>query len=99
MAKEFAKSFYASSAWKICKSGYAASQNYLCERCRAAGELVPGKIVHHKIPLTPDNINDPNIALNWGNLELLCLSCHNKEHLAAENKKRYYIDKNGRVKA
>ena len=38
------------------------------------------KIVHHKIALTPENINDPNITLNWENLELLCQDCHNKEH-------------------
>ena len=36
--------------------------------------------VHHKIPLTPENIYNPEITLNWDNLELLCSSCHSIEH-------------------
>ena len=97
MAKEFARPFYKSYAWRTCKSGYAASKNYLCERCLAAGKYIPGKIVHHKIPLTPDNIDDPNITLNWGNLELLCQDCHNKEHLSNGQQKRYSVDENGKI--
>lgn len=33
MAKEFAKSFYKSKAWKRCRAMYAASVGGLCERC------------------------------------------------------------------
>lgn len=36
--------------------------------------------MHHKIPLTPENIYNPEITLNWDNLELLCSSCHSIEH-------------------
>jgi 5-methylcytosine-specific restriction endonuclease McrA len=43
----------------------------LCVRCGR-----PGEIVHHKIHLTPQNINDPSIALGEDNLELLCRDCH-----------------------
>jgi len=46
----------------------------------ARGEINPGEIVHHKQWLTRENINDPSVTLNWDNLELLCWSCHNKEH-------------------
>ena len=49
--------------------------------------------VHHKIPLTPENIYNPEITLNWDNLELLCSSCHSIEH----NKKRVENHKNYRV--
>lgn len=42
--------------------------------------IVPGEEVHHKIRLTPKNVRDPSIALNWDNLELLCKDCHIKEH-------------------
>lgn len=40
-----------------------------------------GKIVHHKTPITPSNINDPMITLNFNNLEYICQTCHNKEHM------------------
>ena len=52
------------------------SKNYICERCGEAA-----CIVHHKKHINPRNINDPEITLNWNNLEALCQSCHNKEHL------------------
>ena len=75
MAKEYAKKFYNSKAWIDCKTAYIKSVFGLCERCGK-----PGYIVHHKKYITPQNINDPNITLNFDNLEYLCLDCHNKEH-------------------
>jgi 5-methylcytosine-specific restriction enzyme A len=75
MAREFAKSFYRSSAWRKCRQSYFNSQHGLCERCEQ-----PGLIVHHKIYISPDNINDVSVTLNHENLELLCQDCHNKEH-------------------
>lgn len=80
MAREFAKSFYNSKAWKECREAYKRSVYGLCERCLANGKYVPGDEVHHKIYLTPENIRDPNVTLNWDNLILLCASCHSKEH-------------------
>ncbi|PFB24142.1 HNH endonuclease [Bacillus cereus] len=76
MAKEYAKKFYKSSAWKKCRDSYFNFRHGLCERCTAR----PGKIVHHKNYITPENINDPEITLSFNNLELLCQDCHNREH-------------------
>ena len=73
--KEWAKPFYKSKAWQDCREAFFIFRHGLCERCGG-----PGKIVHHKIYLTPENINDPNISLNWDNLELVCQDCHNEEH-------------------
>ncbi|KSU89821.1 MULTISPECIES: HNH endonuclease [Priestia] len=73
--KPFAKKFYKSSAWLKCRAAYIKMRHGLCERCSG-----PGKIVHHKEYLTPDNIDDPNITLNFNKLEYLCQDCHNKEH-------------------
>lgn len=56
------------------------SMNYVCERCGDAAI-----ICHHKIYITPVNIDDPNITLNWDNLEAVCLDCHNAEHHKAPN--------------
>ena len=73
MARDFAKAFYNSAAWLKCRAAYIKSVFGLCEKCRE-----PGHIVHHKKELTPDNINDANITLNWDNLQYLCLDCHNR---------------------
>lgn len=75
MAKDFAKRFYASAKWKRTQAAVMKAYNYTCQRCGR-----PAKIVHHKTWLTPDNIHDPAIALDWSNLEPLCQDCHNQEH-------------------
>ena len=74
MSKEFTKHFYSSTTWRKCRAAYINSIHYLCERC---GE--PGKELHHKIALTPENINNPDILYKWENLEYLCMSCHQRE--------------------
>lgn len=89
--KEYAKRFYLSRAWRMTRDAYAKSQNGLCERCKQAGD-----IVHHKTHITPQNINNPLIAFDWSNLELLCQDCHNKEHLRKRST-RYKIDKFGNI--
>lgn len=73
--KEWAKAFYKSKAWQRCRWGFIQSVHGLCSRCEE-----PGKIVHHTELLTPENINDPTVSLNWNKLEYLCQDCHNKEH-------------------
>lgn len=76
MAQEWAIKFYNSKEWKKCRESYINNTvDKLCERCS-----MPGEEVHHKIYLTPENINNPYITLSWDNLELLCSSCHSKEH-------------------
>lgn len=72
--------FYTTRRWRVCRQSYAKSKGWLCERCLSRGLIVPGTEVHHKIRLTPQTVNDPNVSLNWRNLELLCAECHEKEH-------------------
>lgn len=80
MAKEYAKRFYASKAWRDTQKAYMQSKHYVCERCGK-----PAVIVHHKTYITPSNINNPNITLNWDNLEALCATCHQHEHFQDRN--------------
>lgn len=80
MAQPFAMTFYRSKEWVKCRTGYIKRVFDLCERCKAKGILRKGKIVHHKVKLTAENINDPSITLNWDLLEYLCKSCHESEH-------------------
>lgn len=93
--REFAKQLYNTKAWQHCREGYRASVGGLCERCLSRGLYKAGEIVHHKIYLNADNINDMDIALNWDNLELLCRDCHAQEHDA--KKLRYKVDGFGRI--
>lgn len=93
--KDFAKAFYKSQAWKRTREAYARSKSGLCEICLAAGLYVPGEIVHHKIHLTPENINDYSISLSWDNLQLVCRECHAAIH--DERKGRYKFDETGRL--
>lgn len=87
MAKDFAQSFYNSTAWKQCREAYKKKQCYICERC---GE--PGDIVHHKTRITPANVDDASITLNFENLELLCRDCHAAEH-SNQTERRYSFDR------
>lgn len=59
------------------------------------GILTTGEIVHHIEHLTPENISDPNVSLNFANLRLVCRKCHGEEH--STNERRYVIDEEGRV--
>lgn len=93
--KEYAKAFYKSAAWKHTQAAYKSKMGGLCERCRANGMISPGVIVHHKIHITPENINNPLITLSFDNLSCLCRDCHAKEHATAV--KRYKVDEMGRV--
>ena len=93
--QDFAKTLYKSKAWQHTRKAYAASVGWLCEECLKHGLYRAGEIVHHKQPLTPENINDPAITLSWDNLELLCRDCHGKVHGSV---KRYKVDEMGRVK-
>lgn len=66
----------------------------LCEACLSKGLYRPGEIVHHKTPLTPENISNPEVTMNWDNLQLLCRDCHAVAH---KPEKRYKVDELGRI--
>lgn len=80
MAKEWAKPFYNSKAWQQCRAAYIKSVHGLCETCLEHNKITPGKILHHTVWLTPENINDPNVSLNHALLKYECQECHNKEN-------------------
>ena len=80
MAKEWAKAFYHSEAWHKVRLGYIAHRRSIdggmCEMCHERS----GEIIHHKIHLSPANINDPKVALSQSNLMYVCHDCHDKIH-------------------
>lgn len=88
--------FYHSTAWAKAKQAKKMQARGICERCGKAGYEV-----HHKIPLTDENVDDPNISLNLENLELLCTACHNaardEEERAKGKRNDYYFDEKGNM--
>ena len=77
MAREFAQKFYKSKEWKSVRAVAMARAGGMCE---SVGCFHPAEEVHHKIHLTPQNISDPNVALNVDKLECLCRDCHQARH-------------------
>lgn len=88
MAREFAKDFYNSRAWRELRKMYiryrVSVDGGMCEVCKEK----LGYIVHHKIWLTQENIDNPEIALNTDNLRYECIDCHNREEKEQTNKKQ-----------
>lgn len=76
MSHAWAYAFYHSRSWRECREAYGTSEHWLCEDCHGPGNTVH----HHKVWLTPSNIDDPDITLGWWNLRLVCKDCHAKAH-------------------
>ena len=70
--------FYHGKAWEATRDAYMELQHHVCERCGRAA-----RIVHHKRHITAENVNDPTVTLDFGNLEALCQECHNREHFGS----------------
>ena len=92
--------FYTTRAWRKCRAAFLKDRGGLCEKCLARGIIEAGSKdrpleVHHKVPLTSENVNDPMVALNWDNLQLLCKDCHEEEKDRVQ--KRWRVDAAGRV--
>lgn len=93
--KEYAEAFYKSTTWQQCRETAIKRDRYLCVDCMRRGFQTPAEEVHHIKPITPENINDPEITLNLDNLVSLCRECHQARHNKRE--KRYRVDEFGRV--
>ncbi len=95
MAKEFAKGFYNSKAWKKCRAAFISKRvtidGAICQHCGNR----PGYIVDHIEELTPENINDPLVTLNHTNFQFLCLKCHTKKTLTRDRGPNILFDENG----
>ena len=74
------EAFYTSRRWRQCRAAFIRERGGLCERCMGRGLITPATQVHHRIPLTTDNLGDPAVALSFDNLMALCDECHNEQH-------------------
>lgn len=80
MAEDFAKKFYTSKAWRALRFRLILERGQKCERCGRIIADVSKLTGHHKMHLTPQNINATEITLNPDNIEIVCFDCHNAEH-------------------
>lgn len=97
MAREFAKPFYNSKQWQEIREYILMRDKYLCQKCGS-----PAEEVHHKIKLTPENMDDPKITMGEDNLISLCRDCHFKEHREDRNVQTdvaegFYFDDQGKL--
>lgn len=93
MAKGWAKPFYKSRAWRIMRAEILRRDLYTCEECGARATEV-----HHEIELTPENIGDPNIALNPDLLHSLCHDCHTAiTQGTADCDEEFFFDADGQL--
>jgi 5-methylcytosine-specific restriction endonuclease McrA len=98
-SSEKREAFYHSPEWRKCQAAFKREKHFTCEMCGKAGWLV-----HHKVPLDDENVDNPNIALGFDNLMLLCPSCHDAIHHRLKGHGRPNVqhhkvkfDKNGNV--
>lgn len=84
------QAFYASEKWRNFRMSLIAERGNECSRC---GKIIANAAEitgHHKVDLTPENVNDYTISLNPDLVNLICSECHNKEH------KRFGYQSSGR---
>ena len=101
--------FYKTTRWKNTRKLYALSKHCICERCgvpiymSGINDYLPKDkrikgIVHHKIHLDSTNYMKEEIAYSFDNLELLCIDCHNNEHMSKELlRDGYKFDEEGNI--
>jgi len=99
--REEQQRFYKSKKWQAVRQAYFKKAKGLCEICLSKGLIKQGEIVHHVIEMDSEKIHNERLAYGFDNLQLVCRECHAKIHEQERGtkKKRYFIDKNGRVTA
>lgn len=81
MAERWAASFYKSETWQAFRRALIQQRGTVCPICHRDFMTDTSKLIaHHIHELTPETVNDANVALNPDNVEIICFDCHNKEH-------------------
>lgn len=94
--------FYRQTRWIKLRKGLMferlnAEGLLICEHCGKPIVKDYDAILHHKKELTPQNVNDPNIAYNPENLAFVHIKCHNAIHkrfggrVQSWQRKVYYV--------
>ena len=83
--------FYCSRAWRDLSYNLKIAKGGKCERTGEIFTDLSQLIAHHKIELNESNVDNPKIALNPDNIEIISFKEHNKEHRRFGNKQNVYI--------
>lgn len=90
--------FYQSKEWRLLRINTIHERLneegfIICEYCGKPIVKSYDIIAHHKVALTPNNVNNVEISLNPDNLQLLHHVCHNYVHdkLKHKNRKVYLV--------
>jgi hypothetical protein len=74
------EAFYASEAYINFRIVIILQRGVRCEKCGCVPREARSLHLHHKIELTPDNINDVMVTLNPQQVIMLCHDCHDEQH-------------------
>lgn len=92
------KQFYQSREWKEFMEILAMERmnedgQLICAHCGKPIVKKYDRIGHHKIELTPDNVNDFSISLNPDNVDIIHFRCHNAIHerFGFQKEKQVYL--------
>lgn len=83
--------FYTGKPWRELSFTLKTAAHGKCQRCGTIVEDMKYLIGHHKVELTEENVDDPSVSLNPVLIEIICLTCHNKEHRRFGHVKRVFI--------
>ena len=83
--------FLCSKPWRELSYNLKIEANGKCNRCKERIDDFKYLIGHHKIKLTDENVDDPNISLNPVLIEIICHRCHNEDHDRFNHKRNVYI--------
>ena len=83
--------FYTSSTWRKVRERKILESGGVCSHCGRVFTDTSKLIVHHKKHLHGDDYNNPKVAYDDDNLEVICFDCHNKEHDRFKNIKHVHI--------
>jgi hypothetical protein len=83
--------FLISKPWRNLSYKLKLERGGKCERCGYRPRHFSSLIGHHKVKLTESNVYDINISLNPDKIEIICHTCHNKEHDRFHNTHHVYI--------
>ena len=81
MSQAWAKKFYNSNQWRTLRQRLIVEAHFLCALCGDSYLKDSSLLVaHHINELSPNNVTDPNVALNPRNIQIICRRCHDKIH-------------------
>ena len=78
------EAFYHSRRWTRARKAAILASGGVCQRCG----IRRARIVHHIVPLTEQNVDDPAISIALDNMLALCQPCHNVVHAAYDTGRR-----------